>query len=204
MAVTLSDELMKGKRLEILRYLVNNKDRRFAITEIAESVDASYKTVQVFIDSLEDFGFIESEKHGRTRIVTVNNESPFLEVFERLGEIDSKPFRETAKKFAEEVYTEFEDQIESIILFGSVARGMPGRGSDIDLMILVKDENMVEKVDDKAWRVRDRYLEREGLPINVLTETGEEFKTNLENKSPLETKIKEEGEILKGENSYGV
>ncbi|MFB6158916.1 MAG: nucleotidyltransferase domain-containing protein [Candidatus Nanohalobium sp.] len=196
---TLTEELMKEKRLEVLQYLVNNKGKSFSINEMAENVDASYKTVQVFIDTLEEFGFIESEKHGRTRIVSVNQDSPFLEVFERLGEIDSRPFREVAEDFAEEITERYLEEIESVILFGSVARGLPVSGSDIDILILVKDKDAVDEVNDEAWSLRDRYSDKEGIPINIITQTAEEFKRNLRNNQPLESRIKEEGEALKGE-----
>ncbi|MFB6143809.1 MAG: nucleotidyltransferase domain-containing protein [Candidatus Nanohaloarchaea archaeon] len=196
---TLTEELMKEKRLDVLQYLINNRDKRFSINEVAENVDTSYKTVQVFIDTLEEFGFIESEKHGRTRIISVNQDSPFLEVFERLGEIDSQPFIETAEEFTEEITERYSEEIESVILFGSVARGLPVSGSDIDILILVKDKEMEEEINDEAWSLRDKYSDKEGLPINIITQTVEEFKRNLRNDQPLESRIKDEGEALKGE-----
>lgn len=196
---TLTEELMREKRLDVLQYLVNNKEKSFSINEIAENVDASYKTVQVFIDTLEEFGFIESEKHGRTRIISVNQDSPFLEVFERLGEIDSQPFRKVAEDFAEEIAERYPEEIESVILFGSVARGLPVSGSDIDILILVGDKEAVDEVNDEAWSLRDRYLDKEGLPINIITSTVQTFKRELRNDQPLETRIKKEGEALKGE-----
>lgn len=196
---TLTEELMKEKRLEVLKYLVNNKEKSFSINEIAENVDVSYKTVQVFIDTLEEFGFIESEKHGRTRIVSVNQDSPFLKVFERLGEIDSQPFREVAEDFAEEITGRYPEEIESVILFGSVARGLPVSGSDIDILILVKDKEAVDEVNDEAWSLRDKYLDKEGLPINIITQAVQAFNRELIHQQPLESRIKQEGEALKGE-----
>lgn len=196
---TLTEELMKEKRLEVLQYLINNKEKSFSINEIAENVDTSYKTVQVFIDTLEEFGFIESEKHGRTRIVFVNQDSPFIEVFERLGKIDSQPFREVAEDFAEEINDRYPEEIESAILFGSVARGLPVSGSDIDLLILVADKEDVDKVNDESWSLRDKYSDKEGLAINIITQTVKEFKRNLRNEQPLENRIKKEGEALEGE-----
>jgi predicted nucleotidyltransferase/predicted transcriptional regulator len=195
---TLTEELMKEKRLEVLKYLVNNKEKSFSINEIAENVDVSYKTVQVFIDTLEEFGFIESEKHGRTRIVSVNQDSPFLKVFERLGEIDSQPFREVAEDFAEEITGRCPEEIESVILFGSVARGLPVSGSDIDILILVKDKEAVDEVNDEAWSLRDKYLDKEGLPINIITQAVQAFNRELIHQQPLESRIKQEGEALKG------
>ena len=190
---------MREKRLEVLQYLVNNKEKSFSINEIAENVEASYKTVQVFIGTLEEFGFVESEKHGRTRIVSVNKDSPFLEVFEELGEIDSQPFREVAEDFVEEITERCPNEIESVVLFGSVARGLPVSGSDIDLLVLVTDQGDVDEVNDEAWSLRDRYSDREGLPINIVTQRVEEFRRNLRNRQPLESRIKQEGEALVGE-----
>lgn len=196
---TLTEELMKEKRLEVLKYLINNKENNFSINEVAEDIDVSYKTVQVFIDVLEEFGFINSEKHGRTRIISVNQDSPFLEIFENLGEIDSQPFREVAEDFSEEISERYKEEIDSIILFGSVARGLPVSGSDIDILMLVKSKEMVEEINSEAWSLRDKYSDKEKLPINVITQTIEEFKRNLRNDQPLENRIKSEGEALKGE-----
>lgn len=36
----------------------------------------------------------------------------------------------------------YQEEIESVILFGSVARGLPVSGSDIDLLIIVKNEEI--------------------------------------------------------------
>lgn len=124
-------------------------------------------------------------------------------MFEKLGEIDSQPFREVAENFTEEITERYPEQIESVILFGSVARGLPVSGSDIDILILVKDKNAVDEVNDEAWSLRDKYLDKQGIPINIITQTTEEFKRNLRNDQPLESKIKQEGEALKGEIPNG-
>ena len=80
-----------------------------------------------------------------------------------------------------------------------MARGIPVSSSDIDILILVTNKKDLDEVKDEAWSLRDKYLDRKGLPINVITQTKEEFKRNLRNEQPLENKIKEEGKLLKGE-----
>lgn len=203
MSGTLTEELMKEKRLKILQFLINNRSNRFSITEIAEGTDVSYKTVQVFIDVLDSFGFIESERHGRTRIISVNKGSPFLEVFKELGEIDSQPFEEVASDFSRELYKRFDGSIVSIISFGSVARGLPTSESDIDLLILTEDKDSKNRVDKEAWSLRDKYIDKEGLPINIVTQTVEEFERSVRNDQPLENRIKNEGKPLIGEMPDG-
>lgn len=189
---------MKEKRLEVLQYLINNKDRNYSITEVEENVDASYKTVQEFINTLEEFGLVNSKKHGRTKIITVNQDSPFLEALEKLGDIDAEPFRKTARKFTEEITERYPEEIRSVILFGSVARGMPTSKSDIDILILAQTQEDAEEIEKEAWSLRDKYVDNEGLPINIITQTAEQFKRNLRNQQPLETRIKQEGKPLKG------
>jgi len=44
--------------------------------------------------------------------------------------------KQIAKEFADEVLKRFGDEIEDIILFGSVARGEDDRESDIDVLII--------------------------------------------------------------------
>lgn len=46
----------------------------------------------------------------------------------------------------ERLLIEVEDKIEAIVLYGSVARGEVGRDSDIDLLIIVSDGEILNQV----------------------------------------------------------
>jgi uncharacterized protein len=44
-------------------------------------------------------------------------------------------YREAVEEFVKRVEKNYQDQVESIILFGSVARGEAREGSDIDILV---------------------------------------------------------------------
>ena len=47
--------------------------------------------------------------------------------------------QQAATEFANKVYHEFGDQVESILLFGSRARGDAAEDSDMDLLVILSD-----------------------------------------------------------------
>jgi len=67
--------------------------------------------------------------------------------------------KEIAKKFADAVLKNFGDKIENIILFGSVARGKSNEESDIDILVIIKEED---------FRIRRELI---GMAFRVLLKT---------------------------------
>ena len=68
-------------------------------------------------------------------------------------------------------------EIEKIILFGSVARGEDTEDSDIDILIITKNDedevNIEDDIDDKAW--------------DILLETGEHLSVKTRSINHYET-----------------
>lgn len=196
--VALTNLLMKKKRLEVLNTLLENKDQEFTISDLSEKSKVGYKTTHSLVGKLENFGIINVEEKGGSKLVRLNQESPYIEVLEKLGSIDSQPLKEAAKKYSEEVKQKF-PEIKSAILFGSVLKGMPTENSDIDILILINSEADQEEMEEKVWTIRDRYEREENVNISPIVMSEEKFKLNAENREPLAKKVKEEGEVLEGE-----
>jgi predicted nucleotidyltransferase len=53
-------------------------------------------------------------------------------------------YRKAVDEFVERVLDKYSDRIDSIILFGSVARGEAKEESDIDILIKMKPTSIVE------------------------------------------------------------
>lgn len=64
-------------------------------------------------------------------------------------------------EFVKRIKKDYGDKIEKIILFGSYARGEAKEGSDIDVLIITKDED---------FRVRKKIV---GIAFDLLLETME-------------------------------
>jgi predicted nucleotidyltransferase len=70
-------------------------------------------------------------------------------------------YQEAVDEFVRRAREKYEDEIDSIILFGSVARGEAGRESDIDILVVI--------VGDR-FRMRRKLSE---IVLDILLETGE-------------------------------
>jgi len=70
-------------------------------------------------------------------------------------------YQEAVDEFVRRAREKYEDKIDSIILFGSVARGEAGRESDIDILVVI--------VGDR-FRMRRKLSE---IVLDILLETGE-------------------------------
>ncbi len=81
------------------------------------------------------------------------------------------------KEFGNELLKKFEDEIENIILFGSVAQGTDDEESDIDLLIVAKSPNpMKREVEDFTY---DYFFKRLGIlamPIIISTQRFHDMK----------------------------
>jgi predicted nucleotidyltransferase len=70
-------------------------------------------------------------------------------------------YQEAVDEFVRRAREKYDDKIDSIILFGSVARGEAGRESDIDILVVI--------VGDR-FRMRRKLSE---IVLDILLETGE-------------------------------
>jgi len=82
-------------------------------------------------------------------------------------------YREAVEEFVRRVLERYKNKIDSIILFGSVARGEAKEDSDIDVLIVVKKED---------FKLRRALI---GVAFDILLETEKDIfvkvlsKTNL-------------------------
>jgi len=91
-----------------------------------------------------------------------------------------------------------DDQIHSLILFGSRARGEARRGSDVDLLLVHADLSREQK-EMLAGLTADLFLEAERpVPLHILRYPLDEFAQKAEIGTPLFVNIAREGRILEG------
>lgn len=97
------------------------------------------------------------------------------------------------KEVVDRLVNEF--QPETIYLFGSHAWGEPQSGSDMDLLVIVK--NSRQKPIQRAVRAQ-RSLRGVKAPVDVLVKTRREFERFISVKASLEAQITREGKLLYG------
>ena len=83
-------------------------------------------------------------------------------------------YQKAVDEFVEKVSDKYSDRIDSIILFGSVARGEAREESDIDILIVTKVED---------FRLRRTLI---GIAFDILLQTGENISVKAISKDDFE------------------
>ena len=83
-------------------------------------------------------------------------------------------YQKAVDEFVERVSDKYSDRIDSIILFGSVARGEAREESDIDILIVTKVED---------FRLRRTLI---GIAFDILLQTGENISVKALSKDEFE------------------
>ena len=146
-------------RRKLLTFFYVNRAARVYVRQLANALQADSTNLSRELARLEREGFLRSEPEGRQLYYRLNLAYPFLKpVFAMLqGSIGIEP---TLKRALEAV-----DGVQSAWLFGSFAKNEVDAGSDIDLLILGRPDQM-----RLAPEVRkaERILRRE-INYTVLT-----------------------------------
>lgn len=196
----LSQVLFNENRYAILAFLLNNPDSQYSIAEIQDEVEVSRPVISEFVDQLRDLGLVQKARKGPMYLISINRHSPYYDRLQDLLELDAEPLRESAQHIADELIANY--NIASIYLYGSAARGTPKTDSDLDLLIIERDdlsdsekseaESFIRKQADQ-WKLtlHPMWMDEEDIEY-----FGEEMEL------PMMRDVKEEGIHLAGEELW--
>ena len=110
-------------------------------------------------------------------------------------------YRRAAEEFARRVTSAMGDQIDSIVLYGSVARGEARKGSDIDILVISSDLSATR------GRVSDMRTEFERelnytLLIQLTQRSTEDLQRLIDVGSPFIAQVLQDGVILHDNGSF--
>lgn len=134
-----------GEKIEILKLLIENKEEAYSIRKIAIIRKINYKSAYNALKSLGKQGVVELKNLGNTTLCSFNNhfnDLVFKAEYSRRENLFKK--REFPVIYNSLAKLEFPF---IILLFGSHAKGIAGKHSDIDLL-LISDEGHFKKVQD--------------------------------------------------------
>jgi predicted nucleotidyltransferase len=141
---------------DVLLLLSRHSFEEYSIREIAEYTEHTEQSVKRAVDVLSENKLVKDTHEGNRRLVEINRErlsvpdDPYLQ-------IPQTEFQKPSRAAAEEIESRL-DNIQAIILYGSVARGEADRRSDIDLWVLVTGDRPKEQ--RKANEIRQELEER--------------------------------------------
>jgi len=145
-------EILGSKaNVRVLKTLVHYKGKIFTIRELAKTANLSHPEVSKVVKDLERRGVLRVQPVGRAHQVSLNDKSYILRsIIEPLFKAESgtvTSLLSTLKPF-------FKNKgISSVAIFGSVARGLEGKDSDIDLLIIAEDKELANECAARASAV---------------------------------------------------
>ncbi|MGE0792793.1 MAG: nucleotidyltransferase domain-containing protein [Candidatus Woesearchaeota archaeon] len=126
---------------KLINYLIENKEDEFSIYALSKILKIDYKTIYVLIDNLKNS--LNIRKQSKVNFVSfkanLTNEIYLVEK-QRLENI-------LKNKNLKIIYEELEKLNEQFILllFGSYAKNTQTKNSDIDLLLISNDSDLIKK-----------------------------------------------------------
>ena len=159
--------------LRIVELLAKNMEKRFTMNEIAKALKEYYSFVHRIINRLAEDGVIIKNKAGKSYLCSFNIGNEKSLALMQLAEIEKKEELNKELRLILEDFAKSAEYAVSIILFGSYAKGMATKESDIDVLLISKGKEGIDKI---AKEIYAKY----GKEINVVVMTPDEFKKQRE------------------------
>ena len=131
-----------------------NNDREYYLDEIAKSTGMSCGTIYPSLNELLETRIITQRKVGRSLLYTLNKNHILFHKIKELIDIEKKSLPTIAKEFASSLP---KDNIIAIVLFGSVAREEFTEKSDIDVLVVSKNDRTKENIGSLVDKLLDIY-----------------------------------------------
>ncbi|MFO7991234.1 MAG: nucleotidyltransferase domain-containing protein [Thermoplasmata archaeon] len=175
--------------LKVIRALMEYPDRNWSLREISDESGVPKTTVWRAVNRLEEKNFLYTSKVGKSTMVNVKNRDVLRRIlkFSR-AEIDE--MEEVAGRFVEEI--KGIEGVSKCILFGSVARGTADLNSDIDILVLLRDEG----VEDEILQIAERVSSEESVRITPDILKEDKFELMEKHNDSFAENIEKEGITL--------
>ncbi len=204
-------ELLTPKIFQILRAMSKNLSKWYYTRELAKLSRVGVGTVSSEFSKLAGDKLVEQKTEGQEKYYKLNLANPktrklceFLETDRR--EKFYKNNRKLAwvlEDFVKRV-SDFAPEVQSIILFGSAARGQITPKSDIDILTIVpnSEEEQFKKLMNFIDRVADEVSGRHPAKLVPVVMMAKDFEKGVENKKRLAEDVLRDGIVLFGEERY--
>ncbi len=135
--------LFSKTEMELLTFIAS-KDGEFYEREITRLTGISVGSVNNILKKFTDLHFVNKKKKGRMQFYSRNQENPLIRQFKVFIIIYGLiPFLSKASPHS-----------KRIILFGSCAKGLNTEKSDIDLVIISKEKELLRRIFDQEARIQ--------------------------------------------------
>jgi len=182
--------MIHNKYFEIMKEFLKGYYKEIYGRSLIKKTNLSQKNIALTLGELENKGILKSRSIGSIKYYSLNFDNPLIKdyifVFEQLRKIE---FLEKNSRLID-----FSKKIDSDIfcIFGSYAKGIWRKGSDLDIFIVGKYDS------NKIKTLAKNY----GYDVQVFGMSVRDFKKSINKKTVLIKEIIENHVFLKGTNKF--
>jgi len=188
------EKILSSKaKVRILREMIE-KDREYTFEDITKAINMSFGTVHPILKNLVDSRILIIRKTGRSKLYKINERHILYNELKKMFKAEKENFVEIAKKFVRSLNKR---NIKNIILFGSVARGEPTEKSDIDILVIYKNNEILVK--DNVSKLSQEFLNKYDVEIVPTYLSVKEAKNRKRKFDRFIMNVLNEGKVLFGD-----
>lgn len=204
-------ELLTPKVILILKTMSKDLSKWYYTRELAKLSRVGVGTVSSEFNKLAKKGLVEQKTEGQEKYYKLNLTNPRTRKLCELFEIDKRENLYKEKRrlawvledFTKRI-SDFAPEVQSVILFGSVARGQATPRSDIDILVITPNSEeerfneLMNTVDRLVAEVSGRHPAKL-VPIVMMTK---DFEKSIKDKKRFAADILKDGIVLFGQERY--
>lgn len=184
--------MIHNKYYEIMKQFLGDYNKEIYGRELIKKVSISQKNIALTLAELEEAGVLSSKTKGNIRSFFLNKSNTLYKKYILLAEVErSIEFLKNQPKFSQ-ILEKINKNKKIICVFGSYAKGIQKKDSDLDLFIIgMFDEKEIKKIG------KDYNLE-----INIKGGSMSDFVSSLKEKNPLMKEILENHVLISGYENF--
>jgi len=190
------NESVLGTRssLRVLRVL-NGVSLPLSVRQIAQQTQLTFPAVSSVLDRLEAAGIVVVARSGNARTYQLERESLYVQqVVEPIFCLEDNYLT----YMLEDIRETFGQMTLSIILFGSFARRENDASSDVDILLVAKDELQVRLIEEALSEHTSRFYRRFGHSLEALVYDVKDATQLHKKASGLFAEIRADGYLASG------
>ena len=169
--------------------------------QVAREVKVTPRTAHKVLQQLSDEGVLQMKNVGKTYLFTLNQESVLVkDILKVLFNIEKKVTGRIFEVIQQEIKGSIlKNDILFVALFGSIHAKKSRPGSDVDLLVIVRDASVKTKVENFFEKVDAKIAPAFGNTISPYINTIMEFRTKIKDKLPVVKNILSSHRLIYGE-----
>ncbi len=182
-------------KIKVLRKLATRPNWQFSIAELASDVGLDKALVSRAIADLEKLNVVKALRKGPVKLVSINGKNEFVKNIIPAFTEPAITVDKICKEFVKKLVPKKQD-IYSVLLYGSTAKGTFTPASDLDIMVVTKKE--VAGLWEKLNKISHTFDERDIIIFyDLLTE--DELQKLLKQRQPAIVDIVKNHKVIWGE-----